>query len=100
MDTSAAAGPAALLEREHEVASIRAAVRAVGQQAGGALVVEGAAGIGKSRLLDEARSRASQLDIRVLDARATELEQGFPFGVMRELFERLLVSADASERDR
>src|SRR5213076_1658092 len=100
MDTSAAAGPAALLEREHEVASIRAAVRAVGQQAGGVLVIEGAAGIGKSRLLDEARTRASHLGLRVLTARATELEQGFSFGVRRQLFERPQLEADRGERDR
>jgi DNA-binding CsgD family transcriptional regulator len=56
--------------------------------------------MGKSRLLEEARACASQLDLRVLDARATELEQGFPFGVMRQLFERLLMDADAGERDR
>jgi predicted ATPase len=47
--------PAALLEREHEVGRIRVALEAVGQNAGGALVIEGAAGVGKSRLLEEAR---------------------------------------------
>ena len=33
-------------------------------------------------------------------ARATELEQGFPFGVVRQLFERPLLEADGDERDR
>ena len=64
------------------------------------LLIEGAAGIGKSRLLEGARARASELGIRVLSARATELEQGFPFGVMRQLFERPLLEADTDERDR
>src|SRR5205085_4606739 len=32
-----------------------------------------------------------------LKARATELEQGFPYGVVRQLFERLLLEADAGE---
>jgi DNA-binding CsgD family transcriptional regulator/tetratricopeptide (TPR) repeat protein len=36
----------------------------------------------------------------VLTARATELEQGFPFGVMRQLFERPLTDADPTERRR
>ena len=67
---------------------------------GGALVIEGAAGMGKSRLLEEARAGASDLGLRVLAARATELEQGFPFGVVRQLFERPLLEADAGERDR
>ncbi len=56
--------------------------------------------MGKSRLLEEGRVRASDLGLRVLAARATELEQGFPFGVVRQLFERPLLEADAGERDR
>ena len=100
MDQSTLARPAALLEREHEVERLRAALRAAGQRAGGALVIEGEAGMGKSRLLEEARVRASDLGLRVLAARATELEQGFPFGVVRQLFERPLLEADAGERDR
>ena len=71
-----------------------------GSAQGLTLVVEGAAGMGKSRLLEEARARAAQLGFRVLGARATELEQGFPYGVMLQLFERLLVEADAGERER
>ena len=100
MDQSALALPDALLEREHEVERIRTTVRAVGQQAGVALVIEGAAGMGKSRLLDLARRHASKLGLRALNARGTELEQGFPFGVIRQLFERALVEADPGERDR
>ena len=38
--------------------------------------------------------------VRVLNARATELEQGFPFGVVRQLFERPLLEADDGERER
>jgi hypothetical protein len=100
MDQSALAPPAALLEREHEVGRVRAALRAAGQRAGGALVVEGAAGMGKSRLLEEVRAAAPDLGVRVLGARATELERGFPFGVVRQLFERPLLEADSGVRDR
>ena len=99
MDQSALARPTALLEREHELERVQVALRAAGRRAGGALVIEGAAGMGKSRLLDVARARASDLGLRVLSARATELEQGFPFGVVRQLFERPLLEADAGERD-
>ena len=99
MDQSALTLPDALLEREHEVEHVRAAVRAVGRQAGGALVIEGAAGMGKSRLLEVARFGAAELGLRVLSARATELELGFPFGVARQLFERTIVGADTGERD-
>jgi DNA-binding CsgD family transcriptional regulator len=100
MDEADAAEPVALLEREREVERIRVAVRAVGRREGGTVVVEGPAGIGKSRLLEEARERALALGIRVFSARATELEQGFPFGIVRQLFERPLREADTSERER
>jgi DNA-binding CsgD family transcriptional regulator len=100
MDRSALVMPDSLLEREHEVERVRAAVRAVGQQAGVTMVIEGAAGMGKSRLLEVARVRATELGLRVLSARATELEQRFPFGLARQLFEREIVEADAADRER
>ena len=90
----------ALLEREHEVDRLRAAVNAGGRREGEALVVEGAPGIGKSRLLGEARAEAERRGLRVLAARATELERAFPYGVMRQLFERLLTEADEDDRER
>ena len=89
-----------LLEREQEVERVRTALRAVGRREGAVVVIEGAPGIGKSRILEHGRSRASDLGFRVLSARATELEQGFPFGVVRQLFERLISEADRAERER
>src|SRR5438105_15309447 len=100
MDRSALAEPGALLEREHELERFHAALHAVGQRAGGTLAVEGPGGLGKSRLLAAGLAEAASLGVRVLSARATELEQGFPFGIVRQLFERLLVEADPDERGR
>jgi len=100
MDTSAVARPVALLEREHEVERIRAVLRAAGRRDGGALMIEAAPGMGKSRLLDEARGCAREFGLRLFHARGTELERGFPFGVVRQLFERALLEADGGERDR
>jgi DNA-binding CsgD family transcriptional regulator len=100
MNHPALGPPATLLEREHEVECVHAAMRAAEQGAGGTLVIEGAGGMGKSRLLDEARAQGSDLGLLVLSGRATELEQGFPFGVVRQLFERPLIEADREERDR
>jgi predicted ATPase len=100
MDRYAEVRSGALLERDREVGRVRATVRAAGRRSGEALVVEGAAGIGKSRLLEQARAEAATVGVRVLDARATELERGFPYGVMRQLFERLLIEADDDERER
>jgi DNA-binding CsgD family transcriptional regulator len=92
--------PGALLEREHEVERVRGALRAVGRRQGLVVVIAGAAGIGKSRLLEMARTRGAELGYRVLAARATELEQGFPYGMVRQLFERLISDAAADERER
>lgn len=100
MDLSVGGEPAALLEREREIERVDAALRAAGRRSGEALAIEGPAGVGKSRLLQVARRNASDLGLRVLGARATELEQGFPYGVMLQLFERVLLEANGAERDR
>src|SRR5688500_6508965 len=87
-----------LLERDRELQSLRAALAdAVGGE-GRLALVEGPAGIGKSRLLAELRSAAEEEDVRVLAARGSELEREFPFGVVRQLFEPALHDAEASER--
>jgi DNA-binding CsgD family transcriptional regulator len=100
MTESVLAEPDALLERELEVERLRGALRAVGRRDGVVVVIEGPPGIGKSRLLETGRARASDAGFRVLSARATELEQGYPFGVIRQLFERLISEAESGDRDR
>ena len=75
----------ALLERESELAVIDAAAAAARGGDGQAVVVRGAAGIGKSALLEVGRRRAEALGATVLSGRAGELEQGFPWGVARQL---------------
>ena len=100
MDRTVLASPMALLEREHEVEHVQAALRDASKRMGGTLVIEGAAGLGKSRLLEVTHRQASELGFRVLSARGTELERGFPFGVVRQLFERALVSAEDDGRER
>src|SRR5438045_6966847 len=66
MHTPAVARPVALLEREQEVERMRAVLHAAGRRGGGALVIEAAPGMGKSRLLEEARAQAADLGVRVL----------------------------------
>jgi DNA-binding CsgD family transcriptional regulator len=100
MDTPAVARQVALLEREHEIERIRGVLRAAGRGNGAALMIEAAPGLGKSRLIEEARASAHDMGLRVFHARATQLEQGFPFGVVRQLFERALLEAASDERDR
>jgi predicted ATPase len=63
-------------------------------------VVEGSAGIGKSSILSEGRARAAAAGMTVLTARGTEIERSFSYGVVRQLFERLLAQSDEAERTR
>lgn len=83
-----------LLERERELATLDSLVDAAAAGTAGVVLIEGAAGIGKSRLLAEARRRAATAEMQVLSARAGELERDFAFGVVRQLFEPLLAVRD------
>ena len=64
------------------------------------LLIEGPAGIGKTALLDQLRRRAEAVGMSVRLARGGEFERGFGFGIVRQLLEPALMSADAVERDR
>jgi DNA-binding CsgD family transcriptional regulator len=61
-------------------------------------MIEGPAGIGKSRLLTEARRIADGHGALTLTARGSQLEKEFGFGVVRQLFEALLTDPAARER--
>lgn len=89
----------ALLEREEELAVLERALDSAIGGLGAFVFVEGPAGIGKTRLLAEARERGRQRGMRVLTARATELEREFPFGVVRQLVDPVLAVANEAERD-
>ena len=85
------AGRGRLLERERELEALGAAVGAATDGTAGLVMVEGPAGIGKSRLLAATRALANERGLRVLAARGGELEREFPFGIVRQMFESLLV---------
>ena len=76
-----------LLDRDREVASLDAVLEGLERGEAHTLLIEGRAGIGKSRLMAELRERAAGAGIRVLGARGSELEREFAFGVVRQLFE-------------
>jgi hypothetical protein len=86
-------GPTLLLEREAQVAAFEALAEAALGGAGRFVVVEASAGIGKTRLLAEARAIAGSAGMRVLAARGGEFEGEFAYGIVRQLFEPLLASA-------
>jgi DNA-binding CsgD family transcriptional regulator len=92
------AGPArwqpALLERDGELAAVDALVGGLGSL----LAIEGPPGIGKTALLAEARRRGEAAGLQALGARGSELERTFSFGVVRQLFEPLVVQLSERER--
>ncbi len=79
-----------LVERERELDTLEAVAREAADGRGRVLLLEGPAGIGKSRLLAELRGRAHAAGTRTLAARGGELERELPFGVARQLFEALV----------
>src|SRR5438046_9798431 len=87
-----------LLERNDELGRIESALAEARTGRGRFVVVEGPAGIGKTALLAAARTAAAHDGMRVLRARATEMEANFAFGVVRQLFEPALMEAAELER--
>ena len=88
----------ALVERGHELGVIDAALTAASEGVGRVVVLEGPAGIGKTRLLAAASAMGPRLDATVLRARGGELERDFAFGIARQLLEPPLAAATASRR--
>ena len=78
------------MERAAELDVIAAAIASACAGAGSVLLVEGAAGIGKTRLLAQACEQAAGAGMTVLTARAAEYEDGYAWGVVRQLFEQEL----------
>src|SRR6476661_9599542 len=80
-----------ILERDAELAALAAAIAAAEAGHGTLALVEGPAGIGKTTLLRAACrgpgpwTPESPWGARVLTARGLALEQGFPYGIVRQL---------------
>lgn len=87
-----------LHERGTELSSLDVALAALARGAGGCVVVEGPAGIGKTRLLAAARDRARENGVRVLRARGSELERSAPFGIVHQLLDVTVRRATAGQR--
>jgi AAA ATPase domain len=87
-----------LRERQRELEVLDRGVAGVLAGSAVLVVVEGLAGIGKSRLVAEARGRAAARGMVILSARGSEFELDFPFGVVRQLFEPYLADKDVRER--
>ncbi len=86
-----------LVDRDKELSAVRAALDHLAAGEPGLLVIEGPAGIGKTRLLTEARRLAAERSVRVLTARGSQLERAFGFGVVRQLFDPVLADPGRHE---
>lgn len=93
-------GTPILWERDHEVRTLTSAIEAARHGRSGFILVEGPGGMGKTTLLSFAGRTAVSSGFRVLRARGSELEQGFGFGIVRQLFEPALARAGQTQRDR
>jgi DNA-binding CsgD family transcriptional regulator len=89
-----------LLEREVQLRTLHDLVLVASGGDGAIALVEGPAGIGKSRLVDAGLTLSRQAGMTPLAARGSELERGIAFGIVRQLFEgRIARLGDVARRD-
>ena len=87
------------LEREEELDRLAAALESAAAGAGRVVVVEGPAGIGKTRLMEDARALAKIRGFGRLQATGDELERAVPWSVVRQLVERSISRYGGTIRD-
>jgi DNA-binding CsgD family transcriptional regulator/Tfp pilus assembly protein PilF len=98
--TAAPLAEHALIERDVELRELDRALTGALEGEGAVVLVEAAAGKGKTSLLAAARDRAHEHGMRTLHASGKELEREFPFGAAIQLFEPLWAAADDELRAR
>lgn len=76
-----------LLDRDWELGRLDDLLGDAEREGGRLLTIESPPGIGKTSLLAEAKRRAAARGFTVIDARASELEQSFAFGVVHQLLD-------------
>ena len=87
-----------LIERVAELDALERAVAAVAGRTGGVVVIEAAAGLGKTAMLEHAARLAADAGCLVRQAAPGPHERDFPFGVVRTLLEPLLRQVPEGER--
>ena len=87
-----------LVERATELHQVMTLLEGAREGAGGLLVLEGAAGIGKTTILREAAAIADQEGIAVARATGHPIEATLSFGLVRQLLEPPLARLTPEER--
>lgn len=85
-----------LLGRDSELRRIDELVATVSSGSGAVAILEGAAGIGKTALLGHAVRRAADAGFLVLRAAGAQMEREYAFGVVRELFAKVVAPGRGS----
>lgn len=91
---------AALLERDQELHAAGEVLAEAAAGEGMALLVQGPAGIGKTRLLEAVIEQAAGHGFDLHRARGDELEASFPYGVVRQLLEHAVRDLEPGARQR
>ncbi|MBV8943097.1 MAG: AAA family ATPase [Solirubrobacterales bacterium] len=92
-------GAACLLDRDHQLAAIQATLEQAEGGSGEALLIEGHAGLGKTRLHEAALDGARGMGFRILRAAGTELEHHMAFGIAAQLLAAQLDEFSAKRRE-
>jgi predicted ATPase len=87
-----------LVEREAELAAVKALLTEACGGNGGLLFVSGPAGIGKTKLVGAARAVARGGGMAVFSGVGTEFEREYPFGVVKQCLASVLRRQDERER--
>ncbi len=87
-----------LLERAAALRRLSGALASARSGTGAFVLIEGHAGVGKTRLLDAATERAADSGMVVLRVSCAELERNLSFGVAERLVKSLLVELPARRR--
>jgi DNA-binding CsgD family transcriptional regulator len=87
------------LERPDELSRIAAALDAAKEGEGKVLVIEGEAGIGKTRLVSEARALAKERGFVRMQATGDELESAMAWSVVRQMVERSISRYSGATRE-
>jgi len=87
-----------LFERENELERLESRIGQALEGHGRVVFVQGPAGIGKTVLLDAGCALAAGRGFHVLNGRGSDLERQFALGVVRQLFETVVLAAAPEAR--